>query len=142
MANVHRTASGKTIDMDMMRLSNENLIAIGNMKTNARGDELNQGGKVAKTRSQVMQEYYGLNSPVADDSPLDFGSSTPNITIKYETPQFIPEDKKLLDDNLDSGVDSNYTKPRGSLADSVAQETEITQTLLKPLSKKDGIQRI
>lgn len=145
MSNVHKTASGRLINMDMMRLANENIIAIGNMQTNARGDELTKGGKVAKTRAQVMQEYYGLNVPVADDTPLEYQPSTNNIPktqIQYETPTVIPDDKKILDDNLDDEVESSYTKPRGSLADSVAQETEITQTLLKPLSKKDGIQRI
>jgi hypothetical protein len=145
MSNIHRTASGRSINMDMMRLANENIIAIGNMHTNARGDELSKGGKIAKTRSQIMQEYYGLNVPVADDTPLEYQTPINNIPktqLNYETPVIIPDDKKILDDNLDGDVDANYTKPRGSLADSVAQETEITQTLLKPLNKKDGIQRI
>jgi hypothetical protein len=60
MANVRRTAMGDAVDMDMLQLSNENTIAIGNAKTNARGDQLGTGGKVVKTRAQIMQEYHKL----------------------------------------------------------------------------------
>jgi len=35
---VHRTANGKKVDMGSLRLRNENVRAVGNMKVNARGD--------------------------------------------------------------------------------------------------------
>lgn len=144
----HRTAMGKAIDMDMMRLANETAIAIGNAKTNARGDELGQGGKIVKTRAQIMQEYYAMNAAVADDTPL---TSKPVATptapaakpqIKEEKPVVIAEEDKQLDDELDGGVETAYVKPRGSLAEAVAEEKEVTQTLLTPPSKTSGIQRI
>jgi hypothetical protein len=68
MKKVYRTALGKVIDIDSLRLVNEETIAIGNMKVNARGDELGPGGKVVKTRNQVMDEYYKLNTPMVTDS--------------------------------------------------------------------------
>lgn len=68
MKKAYRTALGKVIDMDNLRLSNEETIAIGNMKVNARGDELGPGGRVVKTRNQVMDEYYRLSTPMAVDS--------------------------------------------------------------------------
>lgn len=70
MANLHKTAMGKVIDLDQLRLANEHVIAIGNQHTNARGDELGEGGKVIKTRAQVMAEYHKLNTPVASNPPL------------------------------------------------------------------------
>ena len=70
MGNIYRTANGKRIDIDSVRTLNENAIAIGNMKVNARGDQLGPGGKVVKTRDQVMKEYYALNTPVAVDLPV------------------------------------------------------------------------
>lgn len=139
---IHKTAMGKSIDMDRVRLENETTIAIGNMRTNARGDELGQGGQIVKTRAQIMQEYYSLNVPVADDTPLTQDNGAFHF---QETPVIIPDSQKQLDeDDLDGGVDSNngYVKPRGSLADTVAQSTEVTQTLLTPPSKKNGLQRI
>lgn len=71
MKKAYRSALGKTIDMDNLRLANEETIAIGNMKVNARGDELGPGGKIVKTRNQVMDEYYRLNTPTATDSTPD-----------------------------------------------------------------------
>jgi hypothetical protein len=65
MKKTYTSAMGKPIDMDNIRLSNENTIAIGNMKVNARGDELGPNGNVIKTRNQVMDEYYRLNTPAA-----------------------------------------------------------------------------
>ena len=67
MANVRKTAMGNAIDIDRLRLANETTIAIGNTKTNARGDQLGPGGKIIKTRAQIQQEYYKLNTPVADN---------------------------------------------------------------------------
>lgn len=68
MSKTYRSALGKQIDMDSLRLANEDTIAIGNMKVNARGDELGPGGKVVKSRNQVMDEYYRLKTPTPTDS--------------------------------------------------------------------------
>ena len=54
MAANHRTARGTMIDIDRIRLANEQTIAVGNMKVNARGDQLGAGGKIIKTRQQIM----------------------------------------------------------------------------------------
>jgi hypothetical protein len=44
----------------------------------------------------------------------------------------------------DSSVTTQYVKPRGSFAEAVAEQTEVTQELLEPASsrKTDGISRI
>jgi len=63
MSRIQRTAMGRSVDMDSLRLNNEETIAIGNMKVNARGDELGPGGRIEKPRNQVMSEYYRLNTP-------------------------------------------------------------------------------
>lgn len=67
MPKIYRTAMGRQIDIDQITLSNENVIAVGNCKVNARGDELGPGGKIVKTRDQIMREYYALNTPIAAD---------------------------------------------------------------------------
>jgi len=69
MAKIYKTALGKQIDIDHLALTNEHVIAVGNYKVNARGDELGAGGKIIKTRDQIMKEYYALNTPVAVDPP-------------------------------------------------------------------------
>lgn len=62
MSKLVKTASGKTIDMDAMRLKNEDVIAVGNMKVNARGDELGRGGVVQTSRNDRMKDYYKSDS--------------------------------------------------------------------------------
>jgi len=71
MKKTYTSAMGKPVDIDNIRLSNEDTIAIGNMKVNARGDELGFSGQVIKTRNQVMDEYYRLNTPTARESSFE-----------------------------------------------------------------------
>jgi hypothetical protein len=52
---------GKEVDMERMSLRFEKTPAVGNMKVNARGDQLGEGGKVIKTREQVLQDFYAEN---------------------------------------------------------------------------------
>jgi len=148
MATNHRTARGIPVDMDRLRLANEQTIAVGNMKVNARGDQLGAGGKVIKTRQQVMAEKNKLKGPIADNS----------LTVAESMGAVIQETVDI-DDSLSQTAESiigeespvedvvpGYVKPRGSFADSVAKETEVTQELLDPSilpgGKPTGIQRI
>ncbi len=55
---VYRSANGKSIDMDLLRQRNELTPAVGNARVNARGDELGPGGKIVRTREQILQEFY------------------------------------------------------------------------------------
>lgn len=59
----HVTYRGVTIDMDSMRRENEKVPAIGNMKVNAKGDQIN-GGKVTKTADQLARENHRVQSTV------------------------------------------------------------------------------
>jgi hypothetical protein len=52
---------GKEVDMEKMGLRFEKTPAVGNMKVNARGDEIGEGGKIVRTREQVLQDYYAQN---------------------------------------------------------------------------------
>ena len=101
MSKIVRTAAGKHIDMDQILQKNEEVIAVGNKKCNARGDELGPGGAISKTRDQVMREYYALNTPVATeavtpvhvDSGMDEIDSSPEIIepIVIPAPQSAPK---------------------------------------------------
>lgn len=61
MAKVYRTMLGKEIDMDALAARNETMPAIGNIKVNARGDELGPNGQIIKKREDVVGEYYENN---------------------------------------------------------------------------------
>lgn len=61
MGRTYTSMQGKPIDMDKLSLRNELTPAVGNMKVNARGDELGPGGQIVRTREQIMQDYYKNN---------------------------------------------------------------------------------
>ena len=147
MAANHRTARGLPIDMDRLRLANETTIAVGNMKTNARGDQLGQGGKVIKTRAQLMNEKNKLHGQLADDFEV-LESSAAEAVVETQQQKFAVLQPTVEHDTpvIESSSTPTYVKPRGSFADSVAKETEVTQELLDPSviqpNKTTGIQRI
>jgi hypothetical protein len=129
---VYTTANGKRINIDAIIAQNESTIAVGNMKVNARGDQLGPGGKVETTRDKIMQDHYKLNTPLAVDEP----------------PQ--PRRKEVKKDLVDEWVEPAVEEPqqitpesvqpklRGSLADSVAKN----QATVKPPVKRSGPSRI
>lgn len=137
MSKNYRTAMGKKIDLDQLQLANESVIAIGNMKVNARGDKLGPGGKVVKTKKEIMNDYHKIkNAQVA------------------QVIRDVPEKTKLVEPLAQQEVEQAVQvesepselvkpKPRGSFADAVAAETERHTELLQPAPKSnEGIKRI
>lgn len=49
---VHYSMQGKPVDFDALRTRNEQTVAVGNTRTNARGDILGKGGKIVKKRDE------------------------------------------------------------------------------------------
>jgi hypothetical protein len=71
MGRVYKTLQGKEIDMDKLTLKNESIPAVGNVRMNARGDELGPGGKIVKTREQILAEYYDKNPRAIKEELID-----------------------------------------------------------------------
>ena len=57
----YRTLQGREIDLERLMKQNELMPAVGNMKVNARGDELGPGGKIIRKREDIVAEYYENN---------------------------------------------------------------------------------
>lgn len=53
--SVYRTMQGKEIDMTKLVMQNEMTVAVGNVKVNARGDELGPGGRIIRKVEDIMQ---------------------------------------------------------------------------------------
>lgn len=62
-----RSMRGREIDMEKLNLKNEMQLAVGNMKVNARGDELGPGGQIVRTREEVLADYYKKNPRAAKE---------------------------------------------------------------------------
>lgn len=68
MGKVYKSLQGKEIDIEKLMARNELMPAIGNASVNARGDEIGPGGKIIRTKEQIMSEYYE-NNPKAMPQP-------------------------------------------------------------------------
>ena len=55
---IYRSASGKQIDMGALRLKNENVRAVGNMRVNARGDLVEDKNQVITPKNQQVNQAY------------------------------------------------------------------------------------
>ena len=55
---LYKTAQGKTIDMGALRLKNEHVRAVGNMKVNARGDLIDDKGNIISTKPEQVNNQY------------------------------------------------------------------------------------
>jgi hypothetical protein len=56
--DVYRSANGKAVDMGAIRLQNEKVRAVGNMRVNARGDEIDDNNNVIRKKSEQVKNQY------------------------------------------------------------------------------------
>jgi hypothetical protein len=152
MSRVYKSARGKMIDMDAVKLANEDTIAVGNMKINARGDKLGPGGKVDAGRNEIMDRVYSVNTKTG---------YSPNDPEVYAERKAMMENSRAeqlhnLANNLVSVVSEEQAVPeaeaqpdaesapatRGSLAGSVAKTKVVTQELMVDPRKPKGPSRI
>jgi hypothetical protein len=84
---VYKTMQGKEIDLEKLRKKNELTLAVGNVRVNARGDELGPGGKIVKKREDAVKEYYTTH---ADSVP----HSEPTVSVPGAK---FAEQKDLID---------------------------------------------
>lgn len=94
---IYRTAQGKMIDMGALALKNETTRAVGNMKTNARGDKIDSNGDVIVSRNQQSSKNYnqGVTTNVSagpiptGPTPVKKTSATPPPvdTTEIQAPQ-------------------------------------------------------
>jgi ribosomal protein L27 len=113
MTRIYQTAKGKMIDIDRLKLANENAIAVGNMKVNARGDKIGPGGKVVTGRNAVMDQLYAVPDSVPY-SPSDAG-------VEAMTPQQLND----LANNLNQVTEED--KKTGTVAENLADPKTVKQ---------------
>ena len=85
----HVSYRGITIDMDTLRRENEKTTAIGNMKVNARGDQINRG-KITKTADEIARENHRIQTAVINKGLKGAPPKAPENLIENK-----PKEKKL-----------------------------------------------
>ena len=65
-----KSARGKEVDIQALRIKNQSMRAVGNANVNARGDLIDKKGKIIKTREQLAQEYNKKNTNAVKNVPV------------------------------------------------------------------------
>jgi hypothetical protein len=117
---IYTTAQGKQVDIESLRIANEESIAVGNMKVNARGDKLGAGGRVAETRNQTQDQYYKLSTP----GPTE-------ITVE--------ETQKIVRQQVRSGARMTQGAP---IADPVPEQPVVEETVVEPTTAEDPVPKL
>lgn len=148
MSKVYKTARGKSVDFDKIKLSNENVAAVGNMKVNARGDLLGSRGEIAAGRNQIMDQVYAVEeAPYSPNDPSSFNE------VQRMAEQNRAQELHNLTQNLVQTTSPESTpipdesspiqpSTRGSLASSVAKTQTVTQAPMPNPKKANGPTRI
>lgn len=71
MGKTYRSMQGRPVDMEKLMGQNELMPAIGNVRVNARGDELGPGGTIIRKREEVIAEYYENNPNAAMEKNIE-----------------------------------------------------------------------
>jgi hypothetical protein len=82
--SVYRSMNGKEVDMNKLININELTPAVGNMRVNARGDELGPGGQIIRKREEIIAAVPENAVPdqinVVQAQPVPVQSSVQKVT--------------------------------------------------------------
>lgn len=92
MSDFHKSARGKIVDMNRLMSQNELMVAVSNVKINARGDELGPGGKIIRNQNSGESSYVGVpveshitgiptvRAPVVAEAPIALVQPAPEVS--------------------------------------------------------------
>ncbi len=90
----HVTYRGVTIDMESLSRENSKSVAVGNMKVNARGDQLGRGAEITKTADQIAREKHRVQTAVVHTGLKGDQPSTEDLGAGLVTKQPVKTEKK------------------------------------------------
>ena len=124
-----KSMRGVSVDLGKLMSQQETNIAVGNTKSNARGDKLGRGGRVVKGASEIAREHYNKNNPRAvmqtsikvDDEEVkkqieeakanpdpvvdDWEEPTPTETAKQEIADIMEAAEAAVEESVDEEED-------------------------------------
>ena len=139
---------GKPVDMGALLLQNENIRAVGNMNTNARGDIIDSSNRVVETKSRQAQRKYRRQTNVSAGP-----STSSTVSAKQQGMESVVEVTDTFDDIFQDEpepppvkpVAENKPTPRSGLAAAIARSREVKQELEKTArqrAQEQGLKKI
>jgi len=94
MGKTYKSMQGRQVDMEKLMSQHELMPAIGNVRVNARGDELGPGGKIIKKREDIMAEYYENNPKAIKETVQPVEPKKQEVEKKAEVTAEMPVVRK------------------------------------------------
>jgi hypothetical protein len=138
--STYRTASGKYLDINGLKIKQERTIAVGNSNKNARGDLLGPGGEVIKSRDQISNEFYqSMRKEPLRDSPMmtdeqALRAAEADVFVKQVTNGFdqieqsLSEEPEVIEPETPASASGGY-------ADALARSQELAEKLKRQRSR-------
>lgn len=167
MKKTYTTAMGKKIDLQGLVSVHEETIAVGNMRVNARGDQLGPGGVVNRSRNAAIADHYqvGAGEPPKETreekiqrqrmsgasmnkkAPTKISTKSPGeSSMDNKDEQNSSEKPEATEsNNVEEQETTEATtgrRLRGSLAGSLANETTVNQEKMPDPRRPKGPARI
>lgn len=147
---VHRTSRGDPIDMDALRLKNEEVKAVGNMNVNARGDVLATDDVVIATRAkQAGSHYQKQTSSSVRDTPVVSSKAAVVKDQQAVVDEIIGLEEELVHEVTNKDMEAvieKVEKTTSGLAGAIAKAKEVKQEQLKTQAEEersgDGVKKI
>lgn len=109
MAN-YRTAMGKVVDMSALAARNEKTRAVGNMSVNARGDTINDQGRIVKPVTTKVNDSYSKTVGNRSAQPVKSKPVAP-AKPKIDLAELTDAEKEFeLDTELDDEIEAIKAK--------------------------------
>ena len=145
---IYKTARGAEVNLDSLRLQNETVIAVGNMRVNARGDELGAGGTIVRTRNQVLKDREKLHTMVPTADPV-FETLEEALDAQAEADKHDPANLDNKAQTTETEVPETTEQPevkpsqsvRGSLASAVTKQSTVKTPTIRT-TRQSGLKRI
>lgn len=96
---------GEVIDMERLKMSNAEQVALGNAGKNARGDQLGPGGVIIRTQEQIEAEWEAIKAK--KDAQTKAMNIKQDDGIQRALDALAPKAKKVVSD--DAGFEPTET---------------------------------
>lgn len=128
---VYRTAQGKVVDLGAMMVQNETVRAVGNMNVNARGDVIDNQGRVLATRGEqvnrsLKQQTNANSGPVPSSNRTPRAPEPPKLS-EAEQLELAQKERQVKRDALARGekVELRGDTPTQGLAAAMARAEKL-----------------
>jgi hypothetical protein len=138
--STYRTASGKYLDINGLKIKQERTIAVGNSNKNARGDLLGPGGEVLKSRDQIVNEFYqSMRQEPLRDSPMmndeqAMRAAEADVFVQQVTNGF-DQIEQSLSEEPEVIEPTTQASNSGGYADALARSQELAEKLKRQRSR-------